>query len=169
MSERELNRVLTAERLKVVLTYDPHTGIFIRNFDTSRGRKGSIAGGVNSAGYRLIYIEGRQYYAHRLAVLYMTGNWPNGHVDHRDRNPHNNAFLNLRCATPMQNQGNCCAKRPDKLKGAFRRNGGGKPYRSAITIDKRYIHLGSFDTEIEAHHAYCRAAKAHYGEFARSH
>jgi hypothetical protein len=67
---------LTQERLQQVLHYDPETGAFtwVRP-GSSRVSPGSVAGAV-AHGYVKIGVFKRDYGAHRLAWLYMTGEFP---------------------------------------------------------------------------------------------
>jgi hypothetical protein len=68
---------LTAERLREVLDYNPETGVFTWKVRTSiRVVAGKVAGSVGKRGYLIIGVGGRNYYAHRLAWLHMTGEWP---------------------------------------------------------------------------------------------
>ena len=65
--------MLTANRLRKVLSYAPATGIFRWKVSAStRAPVGTIAGAKNGRGYRQIRIDGRPYSASRLAWLYMT-------------------------------------------------------------------------------------------------
>jgi hypothetical protein len=99
---------LTHEALRQVLHYEPLTGVFTWMVRPSRRtRAGDVAGTLDKDGHRVIKYQGRFYFAHRLAVLYMTGRWPTGIVDHRDTDPDNNRWDNLRDTdqvTNMQNQ-----------------------------------------------------------------
>ena len=83
---------LTAEELQKVLNYDPLTGIFVWQVGP---RKGAKAGTKGVKGYVQIVFQRERYYAHRLAWLYMTGEWPKQHIDHLDGDPSNNRFQNL--------------------------------------------------------------------------
>jgi hypothetical protein len=86
---------LTAERLRELLNYDPDTGVFTwRVRPVHSHRVGDIAGSVRTTrGYRLIGVAGRVYKAHRLAWLYMMGEWPKDQIDHINRDPSDNRFL----------------------------------------------------------------------------
>lgn len=98
---------LTAERLRELLSYDPQTGVF--TWATVRVGCGfnKVAGCFDKGkAYIVIKIDRRIYRAHRLAFLWMTGEWPEFTIDHKDRNRSNNRWSNLRIATRKQNQEN---------------------------------------------------------------
>ena len=155
---------LTLERLKEVLSYDQHTGIFtwIKNYHTSK--IGRVAG-HKSKKYVEIKIDQKKYHAHCLAWLYMTGKWPKDEIDHRDRVKHNNRFNNLREATGIQNKANQGprAKKFGTLKGVC-----WIPKRRRRQASFRRKFIGYFLTELEAHRAYMKKAKQVHGEFARA-
>jgi len=67
----KLKGILTQERLKEVLTYDPDTGFFTRV--DHRTKKIVRAGTVDPKGYRRISIDKAIYLEDRLAVFYVTG------------------------------------------------------------------------------------------------
>ena len=160
---------LTRARLHDVLDYDSKTGEFRWRERVSRSVKaGDVAGLVNRDGYRRITIEGRKYPAHRLAWLYMTGKWCPLFIDHRDGNPSNNCWSNLRRATLSQNNANRRVHRNNKcgFKGVVR-NQIGRWVASIYKNGRRY-HLGCFATPQDAHAAYVAAARRLFGEFARA-
>jgi hypothetical protein len=100
---------LTKDRLREVLSYNPDTGVWIWIKKTSKKILiGDIAGNVKDGKYRQIKIDGFLYYAHVLAWLYMTGEWPKGEIDHKDNNgsKDDNRWCNLREATSSQNKFN---------------------------------------------------------------
>ena len=97
----------TQESVQAVLHYDPKTGVFTNRVDRNpRALKGSVAGYINTIGYTVIQIGGRKLHAHRLAWLYMTGEWPAHEIDHVNRIRSDNRFVNLRQATSTQNKHN---------------------------------------------------------------
>ena len=64
-------------RLKRLLTYIPETGEFIWNMDRGAMKEGDVAGTRSSrTPHRPIFLDGKSYYAGRLAFLYMTGKMP---------------------------------------------------------------------------------------------
>ena len=109
---------LTQERLKEVLDYNPDTGFFtwIESL-ANRALEGSRAGTRDGDGYIQIGIDGRRYFAHRLAILYTDGYLPENTVDHIDRVPWHNWRLNLREASYQCQQRNC-KMRSDNTSGA---------------------------------------------------
>ena len=104
----EARELINADGLRRLFHYNPLTGIFTRLIAVAGrggGRVGDRPGWVKPGrygGYLLICVERRIYRAHRLAWLYMTGNWPSAFLDHVDLNKKNNIFSNLREATPLQ-------------------------------------------------------------------
>ena len=87
--------MLTAKRLREVLSYDPDTGVWTWLISTGRRvRAGDQAGTKRKRhGRWRISIDGCYYASARLAFLYMTGKWPPHLVDHVDRDPGHPAAL----------------------------------------------------------------------------
>jgi hypothetical protein len=80
--------MIDAAHLRDILHYDPETGIFTwRRVLYSSGRPKDRPAGRPSRRYSQITIRYRRYLAHRLAFLYMTGEWPPSglEVDHNQR------------------------------------------------------------------------------------
>lgn len=155
---------VTAEYVRQHLDYDQDAGVF-RWKSVRPGRKaGAVAGCVQAGGYVGIKLDGRLYKAHRLAWLYVNGQWPSDHVDHVDCNRSNNAISNLRIATPAQN----AARRPTKRaiapsRGVFPHGPG---FVARIHHAGKRHYLGYFRSESEARSAYEAKAKEIHGEFA---
>jgi len=161
-------RRITHARLIEMLDYDSETGEFRWRERVSRSVKaGEVAGLINGDGYRLIAIKGREYRAHQLAWFYMTGRWCSTIIDHRDGNPSNNRWDNLRRATVSQNNANRPMHRNNKCgyKGVTQTPSG--RWRANINKNRQRHHLGIFATPEEAHAAYAEAAGKLFGEFAR--
>lgn len=161
--------MLTAQRLREVLNYNPKTGEFTWLVALSKKTKiGSVAGTVRD-GYINIQIDGQLNRAHRLAWLHMTGEWPKSLIDHRDLNRSNNRWINIRPASTIENNANWPMLRTNAsgYRGVrwYRAN---KRWSAQIGVNRKSVHLGYFDTAEEAHAAYCVAAKALWGEFARA-
>lgn len=101
-----MNEVITQERLKEVLHYNPDTGIFVWKAITRRRiRKGDVAGSP-SKGYTVIWIDKIRYREHRLVFLYVTGEFPRNEVDHINRIKNDNRWCNLRLVTTLENKRN---------------------------------------------------------------
>lgn len=158
--------MLTQDRLKHLLRYDPETGDFTRLIY----RGGPIrdkAGSIDAKGYVNITVDMRTYKAHRLAWLYMTGKFPDCEVDHRDRNKSNNRWKNLRAATDVENAQNASLRRDNR--SGFKGVGYNKRenvWRARINCNGKSILLGRYRTREEAAAAYASAAKIFHGEFA---
>ena len=102
-------------------------------------------------------------YMHRLII-----SAPKGiQVDHKDGDGLNNVSSNLRLATASQNQMNM-RKHTKKagLKGAYYHKRDNR-WLAQISINRKHVYLGCYETEIEAHQAYCAASKEIHGDFGR--
>lgn len=155
---------MNQELLRQILRYDPETGDFFwRVSRSNRIKVGMKAGSTNKMGYRIIYCGTRLQYAHRLAWLYVYGYWPD-QIDHINGNTSDNRISNLRVATQSQNNANRVGKNNKKGATFDRRR---EKWIAYIKKDGKTRYLGGFDTEEEAHIAYCDAAKHLFGDFAR--
>ncbi|MCJ1962186.1 HNH endonuclease signature motif containing protein [Novosphingobium mangrovi (ex Hu et al. 2023)] len=94
-----LSNAANLDKLIHSYNYNPETGEVTRN--------GKVVGSRHKVlGYVEVYVDGRNYYAHRLAHLAMTGHWPDHHVDHINGIKDDNTWSNLRAATVDQNNRN---------------------------------------------------------------
>jgi hypothetical protein len=164
---------ITAERLRQLLHYDPERGVFTwlsrpaeRSWNTRFA--GTRAGTINGLGYVVIGILGRRYKAHRLAWLYVHGEWPGRELDHINCDKSDNRIANLRPATRSQNIANSRA-RSDSTSGlkGVRWHESSRRWLARLTAGGKR-HIGLFDTPEAAHAAYIAAAEKHFGEFARA-
>lgn len=156
---------LTVARVRELFTYDPEEGLLRRK--TFNARKSSVAGSLNGIGYWQIGIDGHNYNAHRVIWLWYYGKWPNGALDHRDRDRSNNRIANLRLATASQNNTNTSRTNATGFRGVVFF----KPrncWQAQIRANNKREYLGYFSTPEEAGAAYRAASKRLHGEFAVS-
>lgn len=161
---------LTLDRLKELLSYDPETGLFEwRVTKIGKARAGARAGVVTDHGYVSIGVDGRRYYAHRLAWYYMKGEWPARLVDHKDLDGLNNTWDNLRLASKSQNGANSRLSKRNRsgLKGAYW-DKSRRTWFSTIRVNGKTIGLGYFSSAEEAAAAFARESIKYRGEFART-
>lgn len=144
--------MVTQARLKEVLDYDPVTGIFTWLVDRGgKAKAGSVAGRMVGRNYFQIRVDGRDYYAHRLAWLYVYGEFPTNHLDHMNRNPSDNRIENLRPATQAENLQNMRKLRSNTsgIIGVCWDKQSQK-WRAQIKLNGRKIYLGLYNTIDEA-------------------
>lgn len=149
--------MLTQERLKQVLHYNPTTGIFHRYSDMQ-----PLSLRTNAAGYLRVTLEGKAYYQHSLAWLYVYGSLPKGVIDHINHDAADNRIINLREVTQSENMQN-------QIKAMEKKNSCGalgvcyrkdrKVFQANIKVADKNIFLGSFKTIEEASNSYLTAKR----------
>lgn len=150
---------LTQAFLKSVLHYDCDTGLFVWRENRGRIKALSHAGG-DSRGYTRIRVNYGWYRAHRLAWLYMTGNFPDCAIDHINGTRDDNRWSNLRLATGSVNQQNRHSAASNSKSGFLGVIPIGEKFFAQIYVnrgDKRY--LGTYATPELAHAAYVKAKR----------
>ena len=159
-------RILTAASLREQLTYDSLTGVFTRALLNGKVK---VSGTIDLKGYRLIFVNGTSHKAHRLAWLYVYGEWPSMALDHINCIRDDNRIANLRQVTPQQNQFNRLPRSDSKsgLKGvAWAKDRGA--WLACTRVDGRHKHIGTYATPEQAHQAYCDFVQPMHGEFFRA-
>ncbi len=152
---------LKAEQVRELLTYDPKTGRLFwkrraihhfcseaqwKRWNTRYADREALTTEANQ-GYRQGAIFGRQYLAHRVAWLIETGEWPVREIDHKNGVRSDNRWTNLHEAGPSANMRNLSLSRTNTsgVTGVVWDKREGK-WRAQISILKKCIHLGYFDT-----------------------
>ena len=147
--------MLTQEYVRARLSYDPETGIFTWKDlpDKARSVKvGDLAGYLDkSSGYIRIKLNGRMYFAHRLAYLYMEGYFPEHEVDHINGRRSDNRWENLRHVSAVCNMQNMkvSARNSSGVTGVSWHKQAQKWYAYAA-LHGKLIFLGLYPSRLEA-------------------
>ena len=147
--------------LDLMLIYDKYLYYW---YDTSGGRKiknprwrrKNLT--LNTYNYLKTNINYKEFRFNRIVYFAHNRNFdiydssPDNQIDHIDGNKLNNHIFNLRVVNSSQNQRNT-----DKYRNAkgYTKTASGK-YQAQIKINGKMEHLGSFDTEEEAHEVYLK-------------
>lgn len=140
--------MITQAELKNRLNYDPITGVFTWKIaNGNRVAVGDVAGSYTGHGYIRIIIDKKSYRAHRLAWLYMTGNWPSDQIDHINHKRDDNRFCNLRECSNSENSQNRSKQSNNKsgcvgISWVPNRN----KWAAYIDVDGKRISLGRYET-----------------------
>lgn len=154
--------MLTADRVRELLHYEPDTGTFTWRKTSRRAVAGAVAGSDNGEGYLQISVDGRRYAAHRLAWLHVHGDWPETELDHIDGVRSHNALANLRLADRFLNNRNVHGARHNSKTGLLGASPKGNRFVAQITANGVNHYLGRFKTAEEAHAAYIAAKRIHH-------
>lgn len=161
--------MITQQKLKEHIHYCHESGAFTWIKSTSnRAPSGSSAGTIKAdpasrTEYLVIKLFGVFYRAHRLAWLYMYGEFPDGDIDHENGVGTDNRILNLRVVTHIVNHKNM-PLRSDNNSGVVgvsfdkQRN----KWSAEIRDNRKKVFLGrfeDFDAAVQAR----KAAEVKYG------
>jgi len=168
VTKAALSESLTQTRLRSVLDYSPDTGEFIwlmrdisafatkRAFSMWNARyAGKSAGSATTKGYTriCITINGKQgrYQAHRLAFLWMEGEFPKHQADHINGLRSDNRWANLRRVTNRGNQKNTKMRSDNTsgVVGVYWHKKTGR-WSAQIGIPRQYKYLGRYRDWFEA-------------------
>lgn len=165
--------MLTQARLKELFHYDPETGVFTHRARPDNPQHtgkfaGKVAGARHAQGYVSISVDNKRYLAHRLAWLYVYGEWPERDVDHKDTNKQNNRIDNLRLATMQENQFNrkLSKNNTSGIKGVTWDRHRNK-WVAQVMHNRKHIGIGRFDTIEQAAAAVRQKRRELQGDFAR--
>lgn len=167
---------LSLAEISEVLKYDPDTGSFewkprpremfrsLHEFVRWNNRyAGKPTGNKHYSGYVHLIFLGRRFAAHRVAWLFLYGQWPEGEIDHVNGIRSDNRGTNLRDVDRSGNQRNA-SRRTDNTSGVVgvvwsKR---ASKWASRINIYGQRKNLGFFD-QLEDAVAARKAAEREYG------
>lgn len=142
----------TYSNLSSVFDYNSKTGII--RWKVSNGKsvkEGDEAGYIRYDGYRNISYKYKNIPAHHIAWLFITGNFPEKHIDHINGNRSDNRETNLREVTFKENHKN--KKLPENNKSGvigvsmYMKS---LKWQSQIRVNGKQIHLGYYEDFEEA-------------------
>lgn len=169
----------TLAYLRACLSYDPTTGVLtwlerpLRHFVDAHAQAawngryaGKVAGSLSkNDGSIYIGIRDHPYLAHRVIFVLQKGRWPK-QIDHKNRDPADNRWCNLREATTQQNLWNCVKSKGSDLPRGVYRNG--LRFMALAQMRLGRIYLGTYDDPMQAHEAWCAAVRNERKEFFRA-
>lgn len=129
---------------------------------------GEEAGTLSALGYIHVGLHRKVHKAHRIIWLMIHGKMPKKgkDIDHKNRDRSCNKLTNFRLANKSQTCWNRKIQTTNKsgVKGVNLKASG--RWQACITVNKRWICLGRFDTLKQAAKARRTAEKKYHGEFA---
>ena len=151
----EITQILLRQHLK----YTPETGKFI----WLKGRRaGCPAGSKGTNGYIKIQLLGVCCLAHRLAWLYVHGEFPANYIDHINGVKSDNRISNLRDATASENRQNQRRGNIGTKSGLLGVYPSGRKWMAMIHVNHQHRYLGTYDSKEEAHEKYLEAKRVHH-------
>ena len=154
---------ISRQRLKSMLVYIPTTGEWRRprGYKLRRGQRRDKIGTANKVGGRQIQIDGKIYLSAVLAWFYVKGKWPTKVIDHKDRDPSNDRWKNLRHGSQSQNCGNSPCRSNNAI-GHKNVSKIGRGYR--VIVQRKY--LGRYRSLKTAIDVATQGRRKIFGEFA---
>lgn len=158
---------LTKELVRELFNYK--NGFLYWKIKTGKVNIGDRAGYLNkrkNVSRNMVYFKNKPYTASRIIFLWHHGYLPK-EVDHKDRNSTNDKIKNLRDVSHFEN----CRNRSSRINSSSKYLGvhffkNNNKWCARIQCNKKYRHLGYFNTEEEAALSYNKAALLEYGEYA---
>lgn len=139
---------LTHDKIRKLFDYDSDTGVLRWKYVAIKNqvKQGSIAGWLTDCGYIRVTIDGVAHYAHRIIWVYVYGIFPIDHIDHINHIRNDNRICNLREVDRAGNSKNRTMNKNNQSGisgvGWHKRK---KKWQARIGVNKKLVHLGSFD------------------------
>jgi hypothetical protein len=148
---------IDCNQLREILEYQPETGLFFWKKKRSGISVGQLAGGKDRDGYIRIKIDNVKYGAHRLAWMYVHGDFPKNFIDHINGVKSDNRICNIRDVTRSENMQNLFKPQGKNIYIGVYKNSRSNNWYSKIEVNGKQIRLGTFKTPEEANIAYKKA------------
>ena len=153
--------MISQQELKALLAYDPETGFFTWLTKASAKKAGEVAGYRNGR-YTQIGVNGKVYLGHRLAWLYINGEFPSGDIDHVNGDKNDNRIANLRAATRSENNQNLGVRADNKTGHPGIQQTPQGRWSAVIQIQGKRIWLGNHTTKEDAIAARVEGKRVHH-------
>ncbi len=142
--------MITREALLDAWKYDKDSGLVTRTKDVNRWKAEDVVGSLDEYGYLKTRVAGRMYLLHRLIWLMEYGVMPDN-IDHVNGIKDDNRLCNLRSVTHGENMKNKRLGKSNKsgtigVNWVKRLN----KWMASIRVNKKTIHLGTFNDKSEA-------------------
>lgn len=143
--------MLTQERLKELMDYNPDTGMFTRKTALPGHLDGGAVGSPTKKGYISVGIDYKTYMCHRLVWLWSYGYFPEYGIDHINRVKDDNRLCNLREISHQCNLRNANKQKNNKsgITGVCWR----KRYNvwvAKITVNYKDVWIGTYKNKKDA-------------------
>ncbi len=171
------------ELIREYLTYDPITGLVVKNtlgperFKTKRAHSihlardaGKVVGTKNKHGYLFAMIAGTTYPLHRLIwALQKGGILESEYIDHGNGVRDDNRWVNLKCVTWAQNQRNSGLRVDNRtgFKGVSKIRSN-RFWARSTDPNGVQVNLGVYDTPEEAYAVVMKYNSDNFGDNART-
>ena len=161
---------ISVDELRLRVTYDPESGNFTwlnckdcRQCWNTRFEGKNALNAPHSNGYFFGAIANQKIFAHRAAWAIVYGSWPDGEIDHINHDKRDNRIRNLRLVNRSDNARNMpkSIKNKSGVIGVFNHTQT-SAWQAQITVDRKKIHLGSFN-KIQDAIAARQSAEIKYG------
>ena len=158
MKKQTKTETVEVEYLRERLHYDPETGkLFWKDHEDMPSSWRSRYVGKeaftsdNGTGYRSGSVGGVLLRSHRVAWAIYYGKWPEKQLDHINGIKSDNRLDNLREVSNQENQRNMPVRKNNSSGvNGVRWHKGAEKWVAFIVVDRKSLHLGSFDTIEEA-------------------
>lgn len=159
--------MITQKRIHELFEYREDGNLISKNTRGGNAKAGMVAGCLQPSGYIRLRIDGTDRQLHRMIFLYHHGQIAEGmEIDHIDGDKANNRIENLRQVTKSQNNQNAKIRSDNTsgTKGVYKQR---NKWISQITINKKQLYLGSYNTLEQAEMVVKEAREKYHGEYAR--